>query len=317
MDNNFYVYEWYNVDNKEVFYVGKGKNKRYKNTTKRNQYFKNYYNKYECDVRKVKENLTEKEAFNYEIEVIEKYRNIGQCKCNLTNGGEGATFPEGSWNDLFRKLQYLHDVKCAMDDMDNEEEYDIENLKTKTLKELKELYKNYIEYKDNEKLNKEYFKSIDIQTEDLTGFELKTQNEEIVLFTELIANDIAKSNKEFSDFLNWKSEVDFICIDFNSDKFLKLMFDNTDYYNELIKVITNVLWFMKNISSNKSVRVPIVVKSYVIKNNYIHIKFNTYDDKTLRRVKIHLYDIVWGILMFKDKALFEIIYNEVFFAPFI
>ncbi|EPY2277986.1 hypothetical protein ACXAT3_002738 [Clostridium sporogenes] len=317
MDNNFYVYEWYNVDSKEVFYVGKGKNKRYKNTTKRNQYFKNYYNKYECDVRKVKENLTEKEAFNYEIKLIKKYRNISQCRCNLTNGGEGATFPEGSWNDLFRKLQYLHDVKCAMDDMDNEEEYDIENLKTKTLKELKQLYKNYIEYKDNEKLNKEYFKSIDVQTEDLTGFELKTQNEEIVLFTELIANDIAKSNKEFSDFLSWKSEVDFICIDFNSDKFLKLMFNNADYYNELIKATTNILWFMKNISSNKSVQVPIVVKSYVIKNNYIHIKFNTYDDKTLRRVKIYLYDIVWGILMFKDKALFEIIYNEIFFAPFV
>ena len=105
--NDFYIYEWYNIDTNEVFYVGKGRKNRYKNTTQRNKYFKNYYNKYKCNVRKVKVNLEENEAFNFEIELIAKYREVGQAKCNLTDGGEGSTFPKGSWNDMFRKLQYL------------------------------------------------------------------------------------------------------------------------------------------------------------------------------------------------------------------
>lgn len=29
MENNFYVYEWYNIDTQEIFYVGKGSGKRY------------------------------------------------------------------------------------------------------------------------------------------------------------------------------------------------------------------------------------------------------------------------------------------------
>ena len=35
----FYVYEWYNVDSGEVFYVGKGTGYRYKRTENRNKYF--------------------------------------------------------------------------------------------------------------------------------------------------------------------------------------------------------------------------------------------------------------------------------------
>lgn len=317
MKNNFYVYEWFNADNGEVFYVGKGKNGRYKNKNQRNQYFKNYYNKYNCSVRKVKANLLEEEAFKLEIELIDKYRKVNQCKCNLSDGGEGATFPEGNWNDLFRKLQYLHDVKKAMDNMYDEEDYDPKNLKTKSLKELQELYQKYIEYKENIKVNKEYFKSIDSEPDSITGFELKTQNEEIIMLTELIANNIAKSNKEFNDFLNWKIESDFICIDFDSDKFLGLIFNEFDYYNELTKVVMNVLWFMKKINDHPNVHVPVKIRSYRIEKNYVHIKFNAPDDKTMRHVKIDLYDIVWGILMFKKEALFQIIYREIVSAPFI
>lgn len=110
-NNIFYVYEWFNEDTGEVFYVGKGKNKRYKDVKIRNQYFKNYYNKYNCNVRKVHQGLSEKDAFNIEIEFIKKYRDIGQCKCNIANGGEGSTYEEGSWNYLFRSLQYSHDIK--------------------------------------------------------------------------------------------------------------------------------------------------------------------------------------------------------------
>ena len=36
MNKKFYVYEWYNIDTNEVFYVGKGCGNRYKTTSRRN-----------------------------------------------------------------------------------------------------------------------------------------------------------------------------------------------------------------------------------------------------------------------------------------
>ena len=142
MRNNFYVYEWFNMNTNEVFYVGKGTKNRYKNSQQRNAYFKNYYNKYKCDVRIVKSSLTEDEAFEMEKDLIEKYREIGQAQCNLTDGGEGCSFPLGSWNDRFRKLQYLN-MWGKFSIMTNEEDYNPENLKEKSLEELYQLYKNY------------------------------------------------------------------------------------------------------------------------------------------------------------------------------
>lgn len=88
---NFYIYEWYNIDTNVVFYVGKGMNNRYKVLHGRNQYFLNYYNKYNCDVRKVFIGLTEQEAFQKEQELIEMYQKQGECFCNLTKGGEGIS----------------------------------------------------------------------------------------------------------------------------------------------------------------------------------------------------------------------------------
>lgn len=103
--NDYYVYEWYNADTKEVFYVGKGKGYRYKNVKSRNKYFDNYYNKHNCNVRKVFENMTEQEAYNKEIELISEYRAIDMCKCNLDSGGLGGndiSFP----NEEYKKLYY-------------------------------------------------------------------------------------------------------------------------------------------------------------------------------------------------------------------
>lgn len=88
----YYVYEWYNVDTGEVFYVGKGKLQRYKNTTSRNKFFKDYYNTHNCNVRKVYENLTEKESFTKEVELISFYKNNTSFRLtNQTDGGEGMS----------------------------------------------------------------------------------------------------------------------------------------------------------------------------------------------------------------------------------
>ena len=88
---NFYIYEWYNIDTGVVFYVGKGTNNRYKVLSNRNKYFLNYYNKYNCNVRKVFTELTEEEAFKKEQELIQFYQKQSQCFCNLTIGGEGIS----------------------------------------------------------------------------------------------------------------------------------------------------------------------------------------------------------------------------------
>jgi hypothetical protein len=72
LKNDFYVYEWFNVDTGEVFYVGKGKKHRYKDIKYRNRYFLNYYSKHKCSVHKVVENLSEEDALKLEVELIDK-----------------------------------------------------------------------------------------------------------------------------------------------------------------------------------------------------------------------------------------------------
>lgn len=99
--NDFYVYEWYNIETNEVFYVGKGKKDRYKIKYGRNKYFNNYINKHDCDVRIIKNNLTENDAFSKEIELIQFYRSINQCKCNIADGGEGGIHLYGEDNPMY------------------------------------------------------------------------------------------------------------------------------------------------------------------------------------------------------------------------
>ena len=90
MLNNFYVYEWYNIDTEEVFYVGKGCNNREKQTKKRNQKFIDYISNHNVASRIVKDNLSEEEAFQLEDKTIEYYKSINQCSCNLMKGGTGG-----------------------------------------------------------------------------------------------------------------------------------------------------------------------------------------------------------------------------------
>ena len=89
---DYYVYIWFIKDTNEVFYVGKGKGKRYQQTSNRNKFFTDMYKTHNCDVKKVYENLTESEAFQKERETVKWYReNTNFRLTNQTDGGEGSS----------------------------------------------------------------------------------------------------------------------------------------------------------------------------------------------------------------------------------
>lgn len=89
---DYYVYIWHIVDTNEVFYVGKGKGRRYKQTSSRNKFFTDMYESHNCAVTKVYENLTEQEAFQKECELVSWYReNTNYRLTNQTDGGEGSS----------------------------------------------------------------------------------------------------------------------------------------------------------------------------------------------------------------------------------
>lgn len=103
----YYVYIWYIIDTNEVFYVGKGKGKRYKDTSNRNKFFRDMYASHNCDVRKIYENLTELEAFQKEQETIKWYKeNTNFRLTNQTDGGEGSSgwVPSKEFRDKQSKI---------------------------------------------------------------------------------------------------------------------------------------------------------------------------------------------------------------------
>jgi hypothetical protein len=96
----FYVYEWYIIDTGEIIYVGKGCNRRYK-VTKHNRFFNEMIKRNKCESRIIKTFNTEKEAFEYEFQRIVELKNIGQCVCNIYDGGFGGSV--NWWTDEIRK----------------------------------------------------------------------------------------------------------------------------------------------------------------------------------------------------------------------
>lgn len=91
----FYVYAHYRATDPDgnPFYIGKGKSNR-DISHKRNPHWKNIVAKHGFISKKIKENLTEDEAWNLEKDLIQKYGKLSDgtgCLCNLADGGEGAS----------------------------------------------------------------------------------------------------------------------------------------------------------------------------------------------------------------------------------
>lgn len=98
----FYVYEWYVKETNEVIYVGKGTNRRYK-VTKHNKFFNEFIKRFECESRIIKYFEKEKDAFTYEYDRVKELKQIGQCVCNIYDGGFGGTT---SWWNEKRRDEY-------------------------------------------------------------------------------------------------------------------------------------------------------------------------------------------------------------------
>lgn len=99
----YYVYQWFNIETNEIFYVGKGTGNRYKKVSNRNKYFLNYYNNNPVSVEIVKYFENEQDAFDYEKELTDKYRKQGMCKCNLMDGGFGGY--SNIWTEEMKKYR--------------------------------------------------------------------------------------------------------------------------------------------------------------------------------------------------------------------
>jgi alkylated DNA nucleotide flippase Atl1 len=92
MDNIFYTYIHIRPDTNEPFYVGKGKGRRHKTKTGRNQYWHNVVNKnngvFESKI--IFEGLTEKEALLKEVEVEKELKEKGYNLVNLAETGNSG-----------------------------------------------------------------------------------------------------------------------------------------------------------------------------------------------------------------------------------
>ena len=87
----YYIYQHRAVDTGNIFYVGKGKDKRHSDKNKRNRYWKFYVEKHGFTSEIIANGLSEELAFLAEMECIDVYKRRGIQLVNATDGGEGAT----------------------------------------------------------------------------------------------------------------------------------------------------------------------------------------------------------------------------------
>lgn len=87
----FYIYIHRRADDGQVFYVGKGREKRSRSTYRRTPRWRRTVAKHGLIVELVAFFWTEQDAFSHERELIAEYRSTGAPLCNLTDGGDGPS----------------------------------------------------------------------------------------------------------------------------------------------------------------------------------------------------------------------------------
>lgn len=99
----FYVYAYIRLDSNTYFYIGKGTNIRCKRTENytRSTHFINILNKTECALEILYDNLTEQEALDYEMQVIDEL---------LCEEGYTIEFDK----DIDKNHQFNHLVNCTL-----------------------------------------------------------------------------------------------------------------------------------------------------------------------------------------------------------
>jgi len=128
--DNFYVYQHKKADTNEIFYVGKGKDKRFVESKSRNPHWHNVVNKYGFDSEIIVKDVDEEFSFLVEMEAIDVYRRRGINLVNKTDGGEGTsgfshphtedhkqwlkgnTFGASSWGLTFKGKTHSDETKA-------------------------------------------------------------------------------------------------------------------------------------------------------------------------------------------------------------
>lgn len=90
----FYVYEYYTVEENNVFYIGAGSKTRLFEQKRRNKIFQRYTSLNITSSRIYKKNLSKEEAIKIETERILELKKIGQAEANLRTKGAIPTMSE-------------------------------------------------------------------------------------------------------------------------------------------------------------------------------------------------------------------------------
>lgn len=116
MDKTFYVYAHYNNENDEFpFYIGKGKGNRAYNKIQRSEVW-NEKASNGLVVKILKDNLTEKEAYDLEIKLIQQYGRILYENGTLVNIAPGGNMPKKDVPQHISDLVKKHMFNVAMRD---------------------------------------------------------------------------------------------------------------------------------------------------------------------------------------------------------